>query len=80
MELDIIKIGNSRGIRIPQSLLKQCGLVDKIQVEVDGSRLILSKPSVRHGWAEAFAAESGEEEPLLPQHSLSSFDEEEWDW
>lgn len=44
MKMQIIKIGNSKGIRIPAPMLKQCGITDFIDVEiVDGT--IQIKPS-----------------------------------
>lgn len=55
MEADIIKIGNSKGIRIPASLMKQCGIAKKVKIEVNGNAITLTpirKP--REGWEEAF--------------------------
>ena len=80
MEIDVVKIGNSRGIRIPQSILKQCKITDKVEMRVEGSRIVLEHPRCREGWAEAFASLGAEQPQLLPEHSLSSFDDEEWDW
>ena len=59
MESDIIRIGNSHGVRIPRPVLDECGLTDKDRVDltVEGTRLVtarLSKPPVRGrrvGWA-----------------------------
>ncbi len=40
-EADIIKIGNSKGIRIPKALLQQTGLVDRAQLLVQDGQLIV---------------------------------------
>ena len=83
MDIDIIRIGNSHGIRIPKALLQQCGLVDKAELTVEGDRLVLQRPRhPRAGWNEAFAemAKNGDDELLWPEHSLSEFDETEWEW
>ena len=34
MEADIIRIGNSKGIRLPLSFLKQCGIEGKVELEI----------------------------------------------
>ncbi len=47
----IIKIGNSRGIRLPKIILRQMG----IDAEVDRDRIILKPIHHRgNGWREAF--------------------------
>ena len=82
MHVDIIPIGNSRGIRIPSSILKQCGLTDHVQLTVENGKIILERPIARAGWSEAFQRLAGEDtdELLLPEHSLTRFDSEDWDW
>ncbi|EAX49045.1 transcriptional regulator/antitoxin, MazE [Thermosinus carboxydivorans Nor1] len=55
MEIDIIRIGNSKGIRLPASLLKQCGIDKKVVIKVDGNKIILTPARApRQGWEEAF--------------------------
>ena len=55
MEVDIVSIGNSRGIRIPAHILKLCGIDKKVQMEVrDGQITLTPVKSVRQGWEEAF--------------------------
>jgi antitoxin MazE len=57
MKTHLIRIGNSRGIRIPEPLLAQTGLQDEVELEVEGHRLIISALShPRAGWEEAFEA------------------------
>lgn len=41
MRIDIIPIGNSRGIRIPSSVLKQCGLLEHAELRVENGKIIL---------------------------------------
>lgn len=82
MKIDIVAIGNSKGIRIPSSILKQCGLVDQAILRVEDGRIILERPGARTGWSEAFAEMSaaGDDQLLLPEHSLTNFDQEDWTW
>ena len=57
MKTKIVRIGNSRGIRIPKSLLHQCHLDGPVEVDVQGNQLVvrsLARP--RNGWEDAFRA------------------------
>ena len=55
MRTSIVRIGNSRGVRIPKAILSQCRLGDAVELEPHPNRLVI-RP-VRHprsGWDEAF--------------------------
>lgn len=84
MKTRIVRIGNSRGIRIPKPLLEQTGLHDEVEVTVqDGALIIRPAREARAGWAEAFRemARHGDDTLLDdPAPSLSSWDEDEWEW
>lgn len=78
MHIDIVAIGNSKGVRIPKALLEQCGFGEHAEMRVDDGKLILSpikKP--RAGWADAF--KDGDEE-LFNSDFANEFDETEWTW
>jgi len=78
----MIKIGNSRGIRIPRAIIEQAGLTDHIEMVVQGDQIIIrssSKP--REGWAELFSALVKEyEDEKLDDLILTAWDEQEWEW
>jgi antitoxin MazE len=84
MKAQIVKIGNSQGIRIPKPLLLQTGLKKNVEITARGDSIIIRparKP--REGWLEEFKemAKRGEDALLddVP-YPLSSWDEEEWEW
>ena len=81
MKVNLIKIGNSQGVRLPKILIEQCGFGEEIELEVKGDALVLrpSRP-VREGWDEDFAKKAKAEPPLLPDHMSSEWDETEWTW
>ena len=80
MELSIIKIGNSKGIRIKKSILERYNIKDKVELIFERGRIILkpiSKP--RQGWEVAFKSMNENHEDNL--HIPDVFEEEtdeEW--
>ena len=34
MKIDIIKIGNSQGIRIPKTIMEQCGFSESVEIDL----------------------------------------------
>ena len=72
MKTSLIRIGNSRGIRIPRIFLEQCHLRDEVQLEVVNDYLIVRPmKNPRSGWEEAFREmhEQGDDS-LLDKESL----------
>jgi len=80
MEVSVIKIGNSKGIRLSKTLLERYKIRDAVDLIMEKGQIIirpLSKP--RKGWEKAFKAmnENGDDKLLIPD----LFDEEnleEW--
>jgi antitoxin MazE len=85
MKLNIIKIGNSLGIRLPKSLIKQCHFKDSVQVKVKDGALILM-PSIdenpRKGWNKKFKkmAQMGDDKLLDSTLFELKSDKDEWKW
>ena len=69
MEVDIVPIGNSMGIRIPAHILKQCGIDKKVIIEVTGNQITLTPARApRQGWEDAFkkaASRIREDDPAI---------------
>lgn len=83
MRTQIIKIGNSQGIRIPKTLLAQIGLTGEVELEVMDNKLVVSAvKSVRAGWAEAFQQMAANQDDQLIDGEIieHSWDEEQWQW
>ena len=82
MKARIVRIGNSRGVRLPKPLIEQAGLGEEVELRVqEGAILIQATTDIRAGWADAArrlaAAEGGE---LLDETGPTRFDESEWRW
>ena len=55
MVLPIIKIGNSKGIRLSKSILEAYGFSDKVCLELEKERIVMTPiKRVREGWNKAF--------------------------
>jgi len=55
MKINVVRIGNSRGIRIPKAVLEQCRLGLTVELEVKKDHLavrLAGRP--RSGWDDAF--------------------------
>jgi len=84
MRASIVRIGNSQGIRIPKVVLEQTRLHGEVELEVKDKKIIISpakKP--RQDWDRQFKlmAERGDDKLIDSEVvSLTSFDEEEWEW
>ena len=68
MQLPIISIGNSKGLRLSKSLLEQYNIVDRVELILEKGFIIIKPLAPRQGWAEAFQQmrEEGDDELLIP--------------
>jgi antitoxin MazE len=69
MQLPVIKIGNSKGIRLSKSLLERYNIRDRVELILEKGRIILKPvPEPRQGWDEAFRQmhSNGEDDLLIP--------------
>ena len=67
----VIKIGNSRGIRIPKLLLAQTGIGAEVELELQGDTIIMRVPQhPRAGWDAAFAEMAVAGDDLDAQHAI----------
>ena len=82
MKARLVRIGNSRGVRLPKTIIVQAGLTDEVELGVrDGAVVIARAASARSGWAEAARQMRQEDDDRLLDAPLpTSFDEKEWQW
>ena len=78
----IVRIGNSRGIRVPKVLLEQAQLPEEVELQAEHGRLVVrAARGPRVGWAEAAKAmhERGDDQ-LLDAQTATRFDDKDWQW
>lgn len=57
MHAKLIDIGNSRGVRLPKTMIAQAGLGEELDLEVrDGAVVIRNADVIRTDWAQAAVA------------------------
>jgi len=84
MRARVIKIGNSKGLRIPKPVLEQTGIMDDVEIEVEKNQIIIRPvKNVRDGWDDAFKlmGKKGDDKLIIEDDNIShSWDEKEWQW
>lgn len=78
MILDIVKIGNSQGIRIPKTILQECGISNQVEVEVKNHNIFIKPINPRKNWESSFKkmAKNKDDKLLI----IDDIDLEEWEW
>ena len=78
MQVSVIQVGNSKGIRLSKTLLDKYQISDKVELVLENDHIIL-KPVAepRKNWEEAFAEmhRNGDDKLLID----SVFEDENWD-
>lgn len=82
MKTRLVRIGNSRGIRLPKLVIEEAGLSDEVELRVRrGAIVIAPAAGPRVGWGEAARRlrERGGD-GLLEPGTPTRFDEQTWTW
>lgn len=83
MKSTIRNIGNSKGVILPQNLLKECLIEYEVNIEVKDNTIVISPADdqKRKGWAEAFQemAKNGDDELIIPD-IFEDEDFKDWTW
>jgi antitoxin MazE len=78
MQISVVQIGNSKGIRLSKTLLEKYQITDKVELILEDDFIVL-KPVVepRKNWEEAFAEmhRNGDDTLLID----SVLEDENWD-
>jgi antitoxin MazE len=80
MLASVVRIGNSRGIRLPKRIFNELKIKDEVELIINRDKLIIKgvKKRPRQGWSESFAKSSAEkpEKLLLPDN----IDDDTFEW
>ncbi|MFZ4615087.1 MAG: AbrB/MazE/SpoVT family DNA-binding domain-containing protein [Rectinemataceae bacterium] len=80
--MSLVQVGNSKGIRLPKSILDQCQIEDKLEMEVTNNEIILKpvKNKPREKWAEKFRKMSEKGDDALLINDSLDLSDKEWEW
>ena len=78
----IVRIGNSRGIRVPKGLLERAQLPEEVELRAEPGRLVVrAAHGPRAGWAAAARTVHAEgADHLLDAPTRTHFDQKDWQW
>ncbi len=80
MDISVIAIGNSKGIRLTKTLLEKYNITDTVELILEKDYIILKPKTIpRKGWEESFKKmhENGDDKLLMPD-VLEDENFEEW--
>lgn len=82
MKASIVSIGNSKGIRIPKTILKECNIEKEVALEVKDKNIIIKpiKKDVREGWEQSFKNMKENKEDQLIIDDGIDLDMAGWEW
>jgi antitoxin MazE len=80
MRIPIVRVGNSRGIRIPKAIIEQCQFGEEVNLEVRNQKVVISPVTpTRAGWSEAFQ-KLGDPGAIEDNGFSNEWDAQEWEW
>lgn len=82
VKVRIIRIGNSRGIRIPKTILEECRLEDTVELQAQEGKLVVQPiRTARQGWEEAYhRMAEAKADALLDEPVVTDWEKTEWRW
>ena len=78
MDISVIAIGNSKGIRLTKTLIEKYNITDTLELVLEKEYMILKpKSAARAGWDKSFKKmhDNGDEKLLMPD----AFDDENFE-
>jgi antitoxin MazE len=82
MIVSVVPIGNSKGIRIPKSIIDEFGIEDAMELKIRENEILLKpigkKP--RQGWGEAFKTMHERADDILLIPDAIDADAFGWEW
>jgi len=82
MLISVVPIGNSKGIRLPKTIIDQLNVSDKLDLEVENQQMILTPvhSTARKDWIESFQKMHQNENDRLLIEDFNEKKAFEWEW
>ncbi|KPQ18875.1 MAG: toxin-antitoxin system COG2336 family antidote component [Algoriphagus marincola HL-49] len=68
MKTSIIKIGNSKGLRLSKTILEKYNIQDQVELTLEENQIVIKPlPKPRSGWDKQFEEmhKNGDDEPMM---------------
>ena len=80
MKSSLIKIGNSKGVRINSNIIKECELESEVEIKVVDKKIIIEAvKEPRADWNKSFEEMHKKNEDVLLISNGNTFDKD-WEW
>ena len=82
MKVTIIPIGNSKGVRIPKAIIKQCHIEKDVDLEIEGNSIIIKpiKKEPRKNWEQYFKEMNENKDDQLLIDDKIDLAMVDWEW
>ena len=81
MRAKLVRIGNSRGVRIPKKMIDEVNLGDEVELSVRKGEIVIARvKKIREGWAEDALHMAKHEKPIGPDWPPTDFMLHEHEW
>ena len=82
MKTYIVRIGNSKGLRIPKAILQQCGIERDVELTTEGETILIKpiRKKARENWSAAFKRMAERKEDKLLIDDKIGLDMDDWEW
>ncbi|MBW7864970.1 MAG: AbrB/MazE/SpoVT family DNA-binding domain-containing protein [Candidatus Hydrogenedentes bacterium] len=77
-----VRVGNSRGLRIPKAVIEQLGFGSEVEIAVlEDSLVIRPAGRRRSGWEQKFLEMAAHgDDSLLDGHTATEWEKDDWEW
>jgi antitoxin MazE len=82
MKTAVVKIGNSKGIRIPKTILASCHIEDEVDLLVEEDKIIIIpfKIKPRSGWENQFKEMASKKDDKMIIPDSIDLELKDWEW
>jgi len=82
MKTYIVRIGNSKGLRIPKVILQQCGIERDVELTTEGETIFIKpiRKKPRESWPAAFQRMAERHEDKLLIEDKIDLEMDDWEW
>ncbi len=82
MLVPVIQIGNSRGIRIPKTILQELEIEESLELKLSNKEILLRpiRKEVRKNWRQAFQNMHNRNEDVLFIDDIDDGENFQWEW